>query len=536
MRRKRFLSFASDESGAVAATYAIAITGLIIVAGAAFDYNRIMALDSELQNAADQAALAAVTQLDENSGACARAGNAAVALLNNITLLSNDGDGNAITVNSGNTIGISDDACGAFTGITFYEDADRTVVATTDAAAAFVQVAVDTRQARYAFTSIGSLFSDDAGGVALAGLSSAVCAVPPMMICSPDPSRPFDATINIGVGIQATGRSQNGSWSPGNFGFLEVGSGQTNELAQAIAFGTSSFDCVAEERAGDVETGNSQNLFRAINTRFDIRPQGQGPLADCGSGNCPASQSAVTDLIKTTAGTTANQCRLGSQGWSLPAAAQRFNPRPRQAGDSRATPVNASGTPLVMSLGRDLCHYTDYGTACSAVNGGFNERFGDGHWPIADYFARYHPSFLPLNAPPSAGSAPNFPHLGMTRYETYLWEQRIGRIPGTATGDAFQQGERICQLGSATSDRRVLTVAIVSNCSALNGGSTSAEIDEWIDAFLVEPVIDDNTERTRGRAQDSVYIEVIGPATIAGGGAGSSGPQSIRRDQPYLVE
>ena len=65
--------FWRNESGATAALYALALPALVAVAGVGFDYARLAGLDSELQNAADQAALAAVTQLDGQTGACARA-------------------------------------------------------------------------------------------------------------------------------------------------------------------------------------------------------------------------------------------------------------------------------------------------------------------------------------------------------------------------------------------------------------------------------------------------------------------------------
>ena len=131
----------------------------------------------------------------------------------------------------------------------------------------------------------------------------------------------------------------------------------------------------------------------------------------------------------------------------------------------------------------------------------------------------------------------------MTRYETYLWEMNNNLIPDVTTGDAAQRGKRICQPGSSAIDRRVLTVAIVRNCEtpigdvgAITGGSTEAVIDEWADVFLVEPVVDDNVERNRGRVQDSIYVEIIGEATLGGGGANTGGAQTIRRDTPYLVK
>jgi hypothetical protein len=92
-----------------------------------------------------------------------------------------------------------------------------------------------------------------------------------------------------------------------------------------------------------------------------------------------------------------------------------------------------------------------------------------------------------------------------------------------------------------TIDRRVLTVAIVRNCTGpitiggvtypgLSGNSNAAVIDEWVDMFLVEPVFD---ARGNGVIADSIYMEVIGASKLGGGG--SSASQQIRRDVPYLV-
>ena len=48
-----------SNSGAVAPTIALSLTALVATGGIAFDYARIANLDTELQQAADQAALAA---------------------------------------------------------------------------------------------------------------------------------------------------------------------------------------------------------------------------------------------------------------------------------------------------------------------------------------------------------------------------------------------------------------------------------------------------------------------------------------------
>ena len=66
-----------STSGAVAPTVALSLFGLVAAGGIAFDYARMASMDTELQNAADQATLAAASQLDGETGACSRAAAAA---------------------------------------------------------------------------------------------------------------------------------------------------------------------------------------------------------------------------------------------------------------------------------------------------------------------------------------------------------------------------------------------------------------------------------------------------------------------------
>ena len=84
---RHLLGRGGDRSAAVAPTVALSMFALIGAGGIAFDYARLATLDTEMQNAADQAALAAATQLDQQSGAVARATAAAQALLTNQTLM-----------------------------------------------------------------------------------------------------------------------------------------------------------------------------------------------------------------------------------------------------------------------------------------------------------------------------------------------------------------------------------------------------------------------------------------------------------------
>lgn len=518
-RRNRFWR---DDRGAIAVTYALAILPLIVVAGVGYDYSRMVSLDSELQNAADQAALAAATQLDKGDDSCARASNAAVDLLSNLTMLSNDGDGNQITF-TGET------ECDATGFIRFYQDKEKENPATTGDEARFVEVFVNPREALYALTPVMATFnsSGDLNAAAFAGIGSAVCKVPPIMICSPDPTQPFNADSRVGEGIVATGHAppnksagqggngsdaENSNWSPGNFGFLQIEDGDAQSrnarLLQALAFANPPIDCVSVD-GNRVNTGNPQGLYDAINTRFgiyDFPSNGGSTLATCQGGACPPAPNVRMDHV--TNGNGNNACRMGSgngnAGYRMPNGGNEFNPIGTTDSNNRYDTNIAR-----MGLPRDLCHYSSFnGTGrCSVGAGG---RFGDGIWSREDYFAVNHGATRPTN------------WQSITRYQTYLWE--ITNSRGVAPA--------VCAPPAGDASRRVMTIAIVSNCAELSGTSREVEIDEWMDAFLVEPSTDNSARHNPFR--DAVYFEIIGKSRLAG--AGSYQSQNVRRDVPYLIQ
>lgn len=519
MRRIDGHGFLGNESGAVAATYALTLTALILIAGVGFDYGRLAAMDSELQNGADQAALAGATQLDGRPGACARAAAAAATLVNNPAYTATGNKLVSITPEGG---------CDASGKVRFWQDKGKSSAATTDANAHFIEVTVDSRSADLAFTAITGVLYGRATATAMAGVGSSICKVPPMMICSPDPGNPFNAAGKKGWGLRATGHGNDGSggstvsaWGPGDFGFLEVGAGQTSQLVQSLAFKQVPLDCAPIDGAFP-ETGNPQSLYDAINTRFDIYDFSSGngtALASCFNGNCPAASNVVKDLVKRDDGTQGNACRLHNSGWQLPPVNRQFWPKPVANADGSYNDTAHSPAIDAMGLPRDLCHYASFGTAC---NGGANGKFGNGNWARVDYFKTNHPGGgWPANA------------ATITRYETYKWELAQNNMPnGVSAGSAKQFGRPICSTGTADGiDRRVLTVAVVKNCASLNGSSTKVQVDEWVDVFLVEPVVD---ARGNGNVSDSVYMEIIGPSRVAGSGV--SAAQQVRRDVPYLVE
>lgn len=518
--RRFFRSFLRSEKGSVAPTVALSLVGLIAAGGLAFDYARLASMDTELQNAADQAALAAASQLDGQPRAMERAAAAAISLINNRTRFANDAnaDGTDLTINAVLTFyATKADAeadTNGFTDVSLFADAH------------FVKVIVNPRRAFYALTPIvAAVQSGDIDAEAVAGLGSAICKVPPLMICNPTPGNPFDASAWAGRGIRSVA-NQGNQWSPGGFGYLSVGGIDTPSTQEAMAFENPVFSCQNID-TGQVDTGNPTPAITAVNTRFDIYDYGGGSgstLAPCISqGACPAALNVVKDVVRPAGASGNNACGLHSSGWHLVSdTTRRF--WPNSAANLGAynpnVPVDANGIIDAMGLPRDNCHYASYGVTCP----GADARLGNGEWGRADYVNKYHST----SPPPSWQT--------MTRYQMYRWEIDNNRIPGTPgnptpalpNGD-LQHGAAVCNpaVPDPARDRRVFTVAVVDNCASLHGTSTPAQIGSWIEVFFVEPGLNG---RGNGETQGEIYMEVIGNANV-----GVSG-QIIRRDTPYLVK
>ena len=518
MRRSR--SLWCDTSGAVAPTVALSLVALIAVGGVAFDYSRMATLDTELQSAADQAALAAASQLDGESQTCARAVAAAQNLLSNQTLLANDGGDLAITVADTGVCTSDDDITDdPASPIRFFQDKAGTIPATDNKEARFVEVRVESRQANFALTPIvGAFSSGDLSAKAMAGMGTALCKVPPLMICSPNPGTAIDWDSMKGRGLRAVSNTGQ-NWAPGNFGY--IGPQDANSVQKGLAFQNPVFDCQGIQTEDSVSPGGPTPAITAINTRMDIYDISNGAgnvLQSCLSGACPAALDVVKDLVRAGNASGNNACKIQNNGWKLPT--NRFSPRAKLAADTAMTTLDSDSKIDAMGLPRDNCHYTSYNSACT---GG---RFGDGNWARGDYFNKYHAGRIPANA------------ATMTRYETYLWEIANNYIPNgpistPSTGNTLRQnGSPVCSTGTPdpTRDRRVLQIAVGENCAALHGASTPVQIGGWISAFLVEPGVPP-PGRGNGDGGNEIYLEIIGSVNPGGAAA-----QIVRRDVPYLVK
>jgi len=498
-----------ETTGSVAPTVALSLIGLIAAGGLAFDYARMAAMDTELQNAADQAALAAASQLDQKAGACSRAALAASAMVRNDTLFANDGS--AITISVAN-----EGTCDATGSIRFYQDKAKTTAADADSNANFVQVQVATRRANYAFTAIISAMFQDLTAYAYAGLDSAVCKVPPLMMCNPTPGVNFDPDDYRGAGLKLV-LGGNNAWAPGAFGYLDVGQANngTPDQRAAMAYNNPALSCASVSQ-GDVDTGLSSTVFDAVNVRFDMFQNGWANNTCANSATCSPARNTTKDVVQAESGASSCGYTNNTTGWHLPADADQYVASNADGDDS---------TVVHMGYPMDICHYPLGGGGCT--------RLGNGNWRPDIYFKTNHEGL-------SLSDGSNWQTVtGLTadasRYDFYQWELTSSNLPDVTRGSKRQRGAPVCNTttpSGSTLDRRVVVVAVADNCSELSGGSTGVNIGAWAEVFLTMPA---GIARTAaGITSSELYVEIIKEAEPSGNG--STTAQLIRRDVPYLIE
>jgi len=518
VRRKKLMR---STSGAVAPTVALSLFALVAAGGVAFDYARMAGLDTELQSAADQAALAAATQLDGQANACSRAASAASALIRNDTRFANDGSGFAVAIQN-------ETACDRTGFIRFYRNKDRSdTVDPTDATANFVEVTVNSRTAYFALTPVARVLSSGAlSATAYAGVGAAICKVPPVMICNPDEpvgnadeSYGFNPTRGVGLKL-ITGNAD----APGNFGWLEASfQNGANGLAAALGYDSIQADCQQVDGV-TTKTGMSTSVLDALNTRFDVYANGNSTCPPQYGGTCSPSSNARKDLV-----CNSNNGTTCSNGFDV--SGNPYRP-------SSVAPLS-SDYPDIMGYPRDLCHAVKPSQqTCGTV--------GNGTWDRDAYF-RVNYGWTTQAAwmvGTGLGSA-------ATRYDVYNWEvahpsvvvgstaRGIG-VPQVISGKTTAFGSPANGVSgiapsAAGVDRRRISVAVL-NCRALNLHGKTSGIDpaKWLDVFLVEPSINRGNGVNAYTDKKDVYVEVIGET--GSGLNGASNPQVIERSVPYLIE
>jgi hypothetical protein len=508
-----------DTRAAVAPTVALSLLALIAAGGIAFDYARLASMDTELQNAADQAALAGASQLDGEAGACSRAAAAAIGMIANVTYMANDANasGTAVTIPS-------EPSCDAIGSVRFYQDANKASAATSDDNAKFVEVTVDPRQAFFALTPVvAALQSGNIAATAFAGLGEAICNTPPVMMCNPsepsgntDPEFPFTATNGDGIRLVIASPQ-----SPGDFGFLQTGFGTGGQaLAKALGYNNPPGNCVATTGV-DTEPGDKEAVRAAFNTRFDLSEAGL--TCPGGDANCSPSANSRKDLIK------GNNCgTAGQQGWQ-----EAPNPyRP----SSPTVPLDGTSDPDIMGLPRDMCHAVSLDGQCGA--GGTVSIIGDGVWDRDAYFR------VNYGWDHSTWMASTTLSATATRYEVYKWEMDHPAQVQAANA-ALQPVDTkngynypVCRApgvtpDETTPDRRRISVAVI-NCKArnVNGRKENVGVLTWMDVFLVEPAFSRGSGPTARTTNGDIYVEVVGETNAVSEG----NFQVVKKAVPYLIE
>lgn len=467
----RFASFARDASGAVAPLFAVGLIGFVGVGALAWDISRGYALRGELEAAVDAAALAGATQLDGKPDAISRATTAAQgALVQNSNRLADAFQAN--TVGAGDQILFLTNLTDPRTGT---PDTTGTALTATDDKANFIEITLAPRPMSLVLGVLVGATGFNARAHAVAGYGSAICKVPPLMICNPDETTTYDANEYTGKSLVLTPAPSNGSFAQGLFGFLQVnGSNAATYKQDAMGRYPPLSECYGDEVVPS--PGNVASADDYFNTRFDIYRAGTGGLKT--NANYPP---ALNTLIGVQSANTSQHCTpsviVPSDDCSTTAA------------------MTAMGLPL----------------DCDALD--TPTEIGDGHWNVVRYFATNHPGINPADKPNNAegtGATVGWSYYGPdtegvtspTRYQVYEWEKAILRgdiieplafKSGALSGGSGTQDHARPKCSSHTNiqgapDRRTIS-AVVVNCSEA-AANNPVVVRGYVDIFLIGPAVD----------------------------------------------
>ena len=539
--RRSVRQLLGNANGAVAPTVALSLFALLGAGGLAFDYARLAAMETEMQNAADQAALAAASQLDGTANSRARATAAASQLVANSTLFANEKADRSLPV-----LGVA--FCSAYnddlpTNLSAsWQTPTGCTVATGDADAKIAVVTIAARQAEYALTAVvGAFGSGNVTTQAAAHVGSAICKTPPVMICNPDEpvgnlNEMLDFNPPRGTGLRLVTGS---ATAPGNFGWLEAGLGNgTQALAGELGYNVPLGPCQATSTV-TTKTGMDAAVLNAFNTRFDVYAPGNTTCPAQGGGTCSPSVNTRKDLVCDSNSETA--CK-NNANWQPVIYDPYWDSD--EDGDQELAPLPTDGSldPAIMGYPHDVCHSSlrsrhtcdIKGSAVWDVNAYFRVNYGldeDGWRDLED---------LPNTA---AGKIPS-------RYDVYKWE--ITNKDGTGTrGINFSQvssgslrahsipATGVAGVAESTAppysqpDRRVIAAAVL-NCRALDvkGKTVNVPVPAWLKVFLVEPAVNRGTGSDLYTDQKDIYVEFI-EKTVA---KSDSFNEVVRRDVPYLIK
>lgn len=481
----RVKQFFGDRRGAIAPMTALGLIALLGMGALALDMGRLFNLHTELQSAVDAAALSGATQLDGNGGAMDRARAAAKGVfVSNYQRFSTDDAGMTVTIVDGD--------------IVFLQELVTRTVATSDANAQFIQIDVTPRSIVFFFAGIvGASSFANVSAHAVAGLGSALCKVPPLMICNPVEPAAFVIANYTGSGMYLKSSGAGSPWAPGTFGLLALDGTNlsTNDLRDAMGRVNPQAACFGE--VVSTNPGQSSAVRQGFNVRFDMY---DGPQASSLQTNPQYQPARNTVKGRTRVGT---QCGTGGQGWQEPA-------------NQYEGPYDAD-VPVAdaMSMPRDNCAYVAPGGdgTCTPDTGVRIVATADGGGvsdaSLQHYFSVNHGTTdwraaMGMAAP----VAPAMPR----RFDVYDWEKANMNLDGDPnTPSNFQGlegGDPECYTGgdlTAQPDRRTISTVII-NCVAegVKGFTPDVTVVGTMDLFTLEPMSEQGNSNL-------LYVEVMGP-------------------------
>ncbi|HYD30500.1 MAG TPA: pilus assembly protein TadG-related protein [Azospirillaceae bacterium] len=494
-------SFLRNERGSVL-VYVTMLSGVLVGMGTlAVDVSRYSTLHSQLQNAADAAALAGAHQLDNHPGSRDRARAAAHQAVRNMRDFADSDEAITISMADCAEVVVNSSCMRFLKSLPATDDEIITEdhVAAADTEARFIEVRVGGHS--FEATFLGALGRDGRTSVsasAVAGNDSLVCRVPPMFLCNPsEPPGNTDPSYGLNMaGLEGRQlkifQQGGGGIVPGNFGLLCPGDidGDASCGAADVGMALASVQGTCQRRGFMVsKTGvDLQQVRTGINVRFDV----YSPQAKDGFGDWRRQDRFYP----------AENVTQGGEVQGSPLSGQTRCDRQDLDAD-RAT-----------ALGRDSCFV--HGTCGGAV--------GNGNWDWSNYFRINHggngtSGWRPVGWPGSAKP---------TRFEVYRWEIEMNTIvqpgeliSGGGGGTTEENGRPQCFRGTRPgnqyeyfpskkrtldllTDRRVLPLALV-NCRALGNptGKFGFSPPEFVFAFLTEPMDDPGSS--------DLYVEILGP-------------------------
>lgn len=486
--------FCLEDRGAVAIYVGLTSVVMLGFGALVVDGGRLFTVHTELQNAADAAALAGAAELDGNTDAITRACAAAQGeIFKNSQSFYNEGS-------LSRTVDFPTGSCPNDNIKFLHElpslDDDPSdplgdYVTSDPTAARFIWVTTPNRNVGYLIApvlkfAVGGDGTGPVSGIAkaeaVAGMNSVTCKVPPLMICNPAEATggvgaPFTPVVGQQVLLKQGG---SGFWGPGAFGMLrfpasdDATDGKTDNasngaraFAEGIASGVST-GCYSS--MVQVEGGQATGpVADGVNVRFDIYPNG-GLL-----GGNPSGNSKYKPALNVTKG----KYKSGN------------------AWENYTDPTK--GLPLPIST----C-FDGGARFCSPMSA------SDASTTLSTYFSTFHPSYTLDQAliDQIDAAVDGVADGTVTLNEIFEWEN-ANHIPdktgvNAASNANAENGKPKNYSGSDTpsADRRTVQVAVV-NCLEHNlqgGGSATYPVEAFLNMFLVRPVSDPS--------DNSLYVEL----------------------------